>query len=74
MVINARFHTGNLQPEYKTVVLRHDVDRKPGNALVIAEIEQEAGGRRSEAVEQRDGWMNPIGWMNRMNGSKTMLG
>ena len=36
------------QPEDRTVILRHDVDRKPGNALVIAEIEKEAGGRRSE--------------------------
>ena len=30
------------QPEGKTVILRHDIDRKPENALVIAEIEQEA--------------------------------
>jgi len=27
----------------KTVILRHDVDRLPGNALVIAKIEKEAG-------------------------------
>ena len=31
--------------EDKTVILRHDVDRKPDNALVIAKIEKEAGGR-----------------------------
>ena len=29
------------QPEDKTVILRHDVDRKPENALVIAMIEKE---------------------------------
>jgi len=31
------------RPEKKTVILRHDVDRKPGNALVIAKIEKNAG-------------------------------
>ena len=35
------------QPEKKTVILRHDVDRLPGNALVIAQIEKEAGIRAS---------------------------
>ncbi len=30
-------------PKEKVVILRHDVDRKPENALVIAEIEKEAG-------------------------------
>ena len=30
------------QPENKTVILRHDVDRLPENALVIAKIEKEA--------------------------------
>ncbi|MCD4744617.1 MAG: hypothetical protein K8R67_19310 [Desulfobacteraceae bacterium] len=34
-------------PEAKTVILRHDVDRLPGNALVIAGIEEEVGGRPS---------------------------
>ena len=31
----------------KVVILRHDVDRKPENALVIAEIEKEAGIKAS---------------------------
>ena len=31
----------------KVVILRHDVDRKPGNALVIAKIEKEGGIRAS---------------------------
>jgi len=31
------------QPEDKSVILRHDVDRKPENALRIAEIEQATG-------------------------------
>ena len=31
----------------KVVILRHDVDRKPGNALVIAKIEKEVGIRAS---------------------------
>ena len=35
------------EPENKTVILRHDVDRKPENALVIAEIEKEAGIKAS---------------------------
>ncbi len=35
------------QPEKKTIILRHDVDRLPGNALVIAQIEKEAGIRAS---------------------------
>ena len=35
------------QPENKTVILRHDVDRLPSNALVIAEIEKEAGIKAS---------------------------
>ena len=35
------------QPENKTVILRHDVDRKPKNAFVIASIEEEAGIRAS---------------------------
>ena len=34
-------------PEAKTVILRHDVDRKAGNALVIASIEENAGIRAS---------------------------
>ena len=34
-------------PEDKKVILRHDVDRKPGNALVIASIEKDAGIRAS---------------------------
>ena len=34
-------------PKEKVVILRHDVDRKPGNALVVAEIEKEAGIRAS---------------------------
>ena len=38
------------RPEDKTVILRHNVDRKPGNAFVIATIEKEAGGRRSEVT------------------------
>jgi hypothetical protein len=32
-------------PKEKVVILRHDVDRKPENALVIAKIEKDAGGR-----------------------------
>ena len=35
------------QPEDKTVILRHDVDRLPWNALVIAKIEKDAGIRAS---------------------------
>ena len=35
------------QPEDKTVILRHDVDRKPENALVIAKIEKDAGIKAS---------------------------
>jgi hypothetical protein len=35
------------EPENKTVILRHDVDRKPGNALVVAAIEKEAGIKAS---------------------------
>ena len=35
------------QPEKKTVILRHDVDRKPGNALVVAKIEKEGGIKAS---------------------------
>jgi hypothetical protein len=35
------------QAENKTVILRHDVDRKPGNALVIAKIEKDAGIKAS---------------------------
>ena len=35
------------EPENKTVILRHDVDRKPGNALIIAAIEKEAGIKAS---------------------------
>jgi hypothetical protein len=35
------------RPEKKTVILRHDVDRKPGNSLVIAKIEKEAGIKAS---------------------------
>ena len=35
------------QAEDKTVILRHDVDRKPGNALVIAKIEEEGGIKAS---------------------------
>ncbi len=35
------------QPEYKTFILRHDVDRKPENALVIAKIEKETGIKAS---------------------------
>jgi len=35
------------QPENKTVILRHDVDRKPENALAIAKIENEAGIKAS---------------------------
>ena len=35
------------QPEKKSVILRHDVDRKPENALVIAEMEKEAGIKAS---------------------------
>ena len=31
----------------KIVILRHDVDRKPGNALVIASIQKEAGIKAS---------------------------
>ena len=31
----------------KTVILRHDVDRKPGNALIIATIERDAGIKAS---------------------------
>ena len=34
-------------PKVKVVILRHDVDRKPGNALVIAKIEKEAGIKAS---------------------------
>ena len=40
-------------PKKRVVILRHDVDRKPGNALVFAEIEKDAGGRRSEVRGQR---------------------
>ena len=35
------------KPKVKVVILRHDVDRKPGNALVIAKIEKEIGIRAS---------------------------
>jgi len=35
------------QPENKTVILRHDVDRKPKNALVIAKIEKKVGIKAS---------------------------
>ena len=35
------------QPENKTLILRHDVDRKPGNSLVTAKIEKNAGIRAS---------------------------
>ena len=35
------------QAKDKTVILRHDVDRLPGNALVIAKIENEAGIKAS---------------------------
>jgi hypothetical protein len=35
------------QPEDKTVILRHDVDRLPGNAFVVAKIEEEAGIKAS---------------------------
>ena len=35
------------QAEDKTVILRHDVDRLPSNALVIAKIEKEAGIKAS---------------------------
>ncbi len=34
-------------PKSKVVILRHDVDRKPENALVIAKIENKAGIRAS---------------------------
>ena len=34
-------------PKEKVVILRHDVDRLPENALVIAKIEKEAGIRAS---------------------------
>ena len=37
----------------KIVILRHDVDRLPGNSLVIAKIEKEAGGRRPEVRCQK---------------------
>ena len=40
-------------PKEKVLILRHDVDRLPKNALVIAKIEKEAGGRRSEVRGQR---------------------
>jgi hypothetical protein len=40
-------------PKEKVVILRHDVDRLPGNALVIAKIEKDAGGRRSEVRDQK---------------------
>jgi len=33
--------------EDKTVILRHDIDRLPGNALVIAKIEKQAGIKAS---------------------------
>ena len=35
------------EPKNKTVILRHDVDRKPENALVIAKIEKKAGIKAS---------------------------
>ena len=35
------------QPEDKIVILRHDVDRKPENALAIAKVENEAGIKAS---------------------------
>ena len=35
------------QPEDKVIILRHDVDLKPGNALVIAKIEKEVGIKAS---------------------------
>jgi len=35
------------QPENKTIILRHDVDRKPENSLAIAKIEKEAGIKAS---------------------------
>jgi 3-dehydroquinate synthetase len=33
--------------KHKVVILRHDVDRKPENALVIAKIERDAGIKAS---------------------------
>ena len=35
------------QPKDKTVILRHDVDRLPGNALVVAKVEKDAGIKAS---------------------------
>jgi len=34
-------------PKEKVLILRHDVDRLPGNSLVIAKIEKEAGIKTS---------------------------
>ncbi|MEA3427910.1 MAG: hypothetical protein U9Q84_01545 [Thermodesulfobacteriota bacterium] len=34
-------------PKEKVLILRHDVDRKPGNALVFAKIEKKVGIRAS---------------------------
>ena len=34
-------------PKEKVLILRHDVDRKPKNALVIATLEKEAGIKAS---------------------------
>ncbi|MFA7098355.1 MAG: hypothetical protein WC383_17960, partial [Gammaproteobacteria bacterium] len=36
-----------LEPLSKVVILRHDVDKKPGNSLRFAEIEHEKGLRAS---------------------------
>ena len=38
---------GIQNPKEKVVILRHDVDCFPGNALVIASIEEEAGIKAS---------------------------
>ena len=50
----------------KIVILRHDVDRNPGNALVIAEIEKDAGIKasyyfRKVKAPQRNGLWIPRG-------------
>ena len=42
-----RFQDFFLSSKYNTVTLRHDVDRKPENSLIIAKIEKEAGIKAS---------------------------
>ncbi len=45
----------------KVVILRHDVDRKPENALVIAKIEKDAGiMNRGTSLNNQMTFLNPL--------------